>query len=109
MIRELEGALDALSERQRVLTENLANVNTPGYTRRDVDFFEHMRKVFAGTPDQVEPVEDTETAERLDGNNVSIEREVFALSQTELLYQTASRFATGALARLRYAITEGRG
>lgn len=109
MIRELENALDTLAERQRVVSRNLANINTPGYKRSDVDFFAQMKKTFAGTI--VDPVaeEDTTAGDRLDGNNVSLEREMFALSQSELLFQATSRFTTGAFQRMRYAITEGRG
>ncbi|NUQ00550.1 MAG: flagellar biosynthesis protein FlgB [Armatimonadetes bacterium] len=109
MIQELENALDTLAERQRVVARNLSNVNTPGYTRSDIDFFSHMREVFAGKEPKVEATPDTETPVRLDGNNVTLEREMFALNQSEVMYQVASRFATGAMQRMRYAVTEGRG
>jgi flagellar basal-body rod protein FlgB len=95
--------------RQKTVSRNLANLNTPGFTRSDVDFFSHMRQLFDG--DDVTPTaaEDTVTPVRLDGNNVTVEREMFALSETEILYNAASRFASGALARMKYAIGEGRG
>lgn len=108
MLDPLESALDALMTRQRVLTHNVANIDTPGFTRRDVDFFDYMRQVFEGADVRPEPREDTQTAERLDGNNVTIERELFSLQQTELLYQATARFTTMDLEHLRYAIREGR-
>jgi flagellar basal-body rod protein FlgB len=40
----LEGGLDGLSLRQRVLADNIANNDTPGFKRSDVDF----SKSFAG-------------------------------------------------------------
>jgi len=42
-----EKALDAASLRQKVLSENLANINTPGYQAKDVAFEETMRNVVA--------------------------------------------------------------
>ena len=112
MIRELEGALDALARRQRVVAHNLANIDTPQFTRSDIDFFGHMKGVFTGgdTPiEQAEVKEDKLTAVRFDGNNVSLEAEMYALTQTDLLYQAASKFTSAEITRLRYAITEGKG
>ncbi|MEJ5169973.1 MAG: flagellar basal body protein, partial [Fimbriimonadales bacterium] len=34
----LQRAMDKATHRQALLTENLANVNTPGYKRKDLDF-----------------------------------------------------------------------
>ena len=109
MLRDMESALDALAMRQKSVARNLANLNTPGFTRSDVDFFSHMRQLYDGEEATPAATEDTVTPERLDGNNVNLEREMSALSETEILYSAASRFATGAIARMRYAIGEGRG
>jgi flagellar basal-body rod protein FlgB len=42
-----EKALDAASLRQKVLSENLANINTPGYQTKDVAFEDTMKQVVA--------------------------------------------------------------
>ncbi len=109
MIQRLEQALDALSRRQKVVANNLSNVNTPEFTRRDVDFFGYMQGLFADRELPLEVKEDTQSAARADGNNVTLEREMFALTQTEMMYQTVSRFTTDRLRSVAYAITEGRG
>jgi flagellar basal-body rod protein FlgB len=109
MIREYEHALDALARRQRVVSDNLANLNTPGFTRSDVDFQTYMRAVLDGAKPMLEVTADTESPVRLDGNNVSIERELFALTQTDLLFQTVSRLTTDELRSLNYVVTDGRG
>ncbi len=109
MLRDLESALDALAIRQKVVARNLANLNTPNFTRSDIDFFSHMRQRFEGQDVTPAAAEDTETPVRLDGNNVNLEREMFALSETEILYNAATRFTSGALARMKYVIGEGRG
>ncbi|MCC7493925.1 MAG: hypothetical protein IT204_16330 [Fimbriimonadaceae bacterium] len=108
MIRDMESALDALALRQKTVANNLANLNTPQFKRSDVDFFSTMREIFAGGEATATAVEDTTSPERLDGNNVTLEQEVFALSQTDVLYQATSRFTTGMLQRMSYVISDGR-
>ncbi|MBI5834020.1 MAG: flagellar biosynthesis protein FlgB [Armatimonadetes bacterium] len=109
MIQRMEQALDALSRRQKVVANNLANVNTPEFTRRDVDFFSYMSGLYEDRDLPLEVKDDAVTPPRADGNNVTLEREMFALTQTEMLYQTVSRFTTDRIKGISYAITEGRG
>ena len=42
--RNIQRAMDRVSLRQSVLAGNLANINTPGYKRRDVDFAIELEK-----------------------------------------------------------------
>lgn len=109
MIRHLEQALDALSRREKVVANNLANVDTPGYTRSDVDFFSYMKQVLAGNEPTLTVAPDQTTAARLDGNNVNLEQEIFALTQTDTMYGAVSRLASDDVRMLTYAATDGRG
>ena len=43
-INVLDKALDASNLRETVLTNNIANVDTPGYKRREVDFASLLRE-----------------------------------------------------------------
>ena len=36
--------MDLISQRQRALGANIANVDTPGYVRRDIDFSQYRLK-----------------------------------------------------------------
>lgn len=47
MCKFYEKALDAASLRQKVISENLANINTPGYQAKEVAFEETMKNVVA--------------------------------------------------------------
>jgi flagellar basal-body rod protein FlgB len=40
----MENALDAAAMRQKVISNNIANINTPGYHSQAVAFEEHLRK-----------------------------------------------------------------
>lgn len=107
-------ALDRSSKRQSLLTANLANVNTPGYKRRDLDFNLALDELSqtGDTPakqamrDRV--VTQSGTRLRQDGNNVDLEREVFAIAETEMRYQVLTDLTNRYFSGLKNAIREGR-
>ncbi len=78
----LERYMDLLSARQKVVTSNIANADTPGYKTRDIDFqFEYMSQLEAG---HSRPLEVDGLATRNDGNNVSLDREARLLAENAL-------------------------
>jgi flagellar basal-body rod protein FlgB len=105
-----ERSLDRLSLRQSVLQGNLANINTPGYKRRDVDFAIELKQAErlsigdeSGGAVTVVPGEI-----RVDGNGVDLEKEVFQVAENELRYQTMTQMARGYFRGLKNVIREGR-
>lgn len=125
----LERALDAASLRQRVLADNLANVDTPGFKRSDVAFASLVKAQMAsqeeaGTrlqlvrtnplhlpapppaPALPRPVvvQDLQTAYRPDGNNVDIDREMASEAENALLYQALVQRVNGRLSLLGEAM-----
>ena len=48
-------ALDAASLRQKVISNNIANINTPGYQTKAVAFEEHLRKAMGENDDELSP------------------------------------------------------
>ncbi|MBN9523963.1 flagellar biosynthesis protein FlgB [bacterium] len=103
----LASILDTASLRHRVISQNVANVNTPGYRRLAVAFANDLTKA-VGTPGGPPPkarvvVEDG--PERVDGNTVDIDREMNDLTKNSLLYQAAAQIVTNRIGLLRAAIT----
>jgi flagellar basal-body rod protein FlgB len=104
--------LAAAELRARVVSGNLANIETPGYTRRDVRFEDLLRKALergkgtAGIEARVEP--DRTAPARPDGNNVSLELELNALRENRLLYEAYAAILEGRMDLQRIAVTEGR-
>lgn len=49
-IPRLERMLDLTAARQRLLTENVANAETPGYARKDIDFQAELKAAQSRTP-----------------------------------------------------------
>jgi flagellar basal-body rod protein FlgB len=92
----LESAMSGSMLRQTLLTNNLANVDTPGYQPEDVDFQSTLQSAIqSGQPlDQVtfQPYSVAQSTGP-DGNGVSPEQQEAALSQNGLLYETLTQVA----------------
>ena len=107
-------ALSRATERHSLLSANLANVNTPGYKRRDIDFSITLSEAMQ-RPSKLQQWQEQKQVKhgqggslRLDGNNVDLEKEVMAIAETELRYQALSDMAAGYFAGLKNVIREGR-
>ena len=112
---DLQRSMSQATQRHAMLVSNLANVNTPGYKRKDMDFGitleQEMQKGADGIMQEQKNLfgsEEDETSVRLDGNNVDLEREVMALSETELRYQALTDMANGYFSNLKSVIREGK-
>lgn len=106
-IDALARVAELATQRHQVLAHNLANVNTQGYQRRDLDFAEEVRQqLLAGDSlDALDPqvVLTEEPTSRLDGNNVDVDRELGILGQNSLLHQTVTELLASRLGMLRRA------
>ena len=103
----LERALDGVALRQRVTAGNIANVMTPGYSAKRVEFENALAAaVDRGTPcDTPLAVVESGDAAREDGNNVSIEEETMSMMRSGLQYQAVAEAANFKLSILRTAIS----
>ena len=102
----LERAMHGASMRQSVLAENLANANTPGYARRDVDFEGALRAALRDGKAESASFSPAVQAgfQRADGNGVDIENEAAALAKNGLTYQALVSVARTRSDILRSAI-----
>ena len=104
----LRARLDQLSERQRLIAENIANASTPGYRPRDVDTagFErmlasassgggmtlartnpgHMAPGGGSGRTQIVTRDDSETT--IDGNAVVLEEQMARAAETRMQFET---------------------
>ena len=92
----LERALQGASQRHSALSENLANVNTPGYKRQDVDFHGVLqaampfgKQAIGSAPFQTET--DDSSPVRADGNSVDADVEAAQLAQNALEYEAMTK------------------
>jgi flagellar basal-body rod protein FlgB len=104
--------MEAAELRARVVSANIANQNTPGYTRQDVDFESVLRAALSSGSrvDALQPriVEDTLSPARPDGNNVNLELELNALRENRLMFETYASILESRSNLKNIAVTEGR-
>lgn len=107
----LEAALSGSALRQKAIANNIANANTAGYKRQDVDFHAALQ-VAMDAPDaqtrvaglQFSPQTDSSTSSRLDGNNVDIDAEMASLSENSLEYNALVQVSRARLTMLQIAM-----
>ena len=92
----LERAIEGAGMRQQALAANLANVNTPGYRRQDVDFHGALQSAMAGGTEAVAatPIAasvDSSAPMRADGNSVDVDSEAANLAQNALEYEALAQ------------------
>jgi flagellar basal-body rod protein FlgB len=102
----LHGALSGLSLRQDVIADNIANVDTPHFRARSVEFESSLRSAIArgqaSAPIAVQ-TSPTQTPVGVNDNNVDLRKETMAAMQTVFQYQTVSRAVTERLDLVRTA------
>ena len=128
----LELSTRVRAARHEVLSANIANADTPGYRPRDLDFKSLMQSALEAKDDDPGPsnrradplspsAQDLQSMvyepeypdnrhgeERLDGNSVSLDRQMALMTENSLSYEASLTLLSRALAGLRYAIGEGR-
>jgi flagellar basal-body rod protein FlgB len=131
----LELSMRVRSARHELLSANIANADTPGYRPKDLDFTSVMRSALDEREEREVKPDDGRARhdnsgpngidiqsmvfepefpnnrhgeDRLDGNGVSIDRQMALMSENSLAYEASLTLLSRALAGLRYAIGEGR-
>lgn len=111
----LEQGLDNVWLKQKVISQNIANISTPGYKAKTVTFgavLQNKCKCRYHTGPQEKArldmrahiTSEQDTAQRLDGNNVDFEKESAALSDAQYQYSVLSDKAINELNMIRSAI-----
>lgn len=105
----LERALMGSSMRQTAIAQNIANVNTPGYRRQDVDFQTALAAAWKGGESAVEHVTPTVSADpnaimRADGSSVDIDNEAATQSKNGLQYEALSSLMKARVGIIKSAI-----
>jgi len=125
----LSRGMSAANLRQEVISNNIANVNTPHFKRSAVNFEDllaqelHLdddgrRLDIVRTHDRHLPIpihgkvnavieEDQTTTMRVDDNNVDIDIEMAALSKNQLYYNAMATQLGGFMTRMKNVITSG--
>ena len=107
-IAALHAALDGLSVRQRVISDNIANLETPQFLAGRVEFESSLARALEGGADPRTAMETTRSrslaATLPNGNNVSLDTETLDGIETNLRLQLATTAINDKFRLLRTAI-----
>ena len=118
LLSTLESYLSLTVNREQAISANMANVDTPGYHTRDINFEGELDRAMNGALGeseertgtmQMNPVvqEVSGLMERPDGNNVSLDREGLLMSETQLQYQIGIQLIKHQFHQMLSAISGG--
>ena len=119
-VNVLDKAADASWKRESLISNNIANVDTPGYKRQDLDFQSALKLELSrsnqdsldsrvGQMDltKLNPMTFTDMAGysyRLDGNNVDIDTENVELASEQIRYQAVTTSISQEFSRMKTVI-----
>jgi len=114
----LQNLLTWASKRQQALGANIANLDTPGYRAKDYTFEGELGSslsMIATSEKHLAPFHEDSSArmievggeEKLNGNNVDIERELTEITKNGVEYITMIQYLNHKVRTLRSAINEG--
>lgn len=118
----LKRMLDLSSLRHKLIASNVANVTTPGYKSKSIDFDAELRKAIKPqrmkistthpghiplrsskeSPPKVNVAEETDASNGV--NSVDIDREMGDLAQNQLVYELAAKLTSNKFKALKSAI-----
>ncbi len=114
--QSLEVYLDLVATRQKLVASNVANLDTPGYRTRDIDFQNELASALsrartgsAAVPRSASPAaaEVEGLALNNDGNNVSLDREARMMAENAMRFELGSALLASRYRTIRLAIKEG--
>lgn len=119
-VNVLDKAADASWKRENLLTNNIANVDTPGYKRKDLDFASTLKEElgknkYDSLDDKIKQVDLSKLnpsvyrdysnySYRLDESNVDIDNEQVELASEQIHYQGIAAAINGEFDRMRSVI-----
>ena len=124
----LQKSLDLRQQRLGVIASNVANSDTPRYAARTLEFEARLQQALQQPPMASVPLQPRhfpignvgfeqiqgqveqhpDRSGQGDGNNVSVEDEMIALSENQILYEATARLTKRKLQLLKYAVNDGR-
>lgn len=119
-IAAAQKSLDALWLRSQVISDNIANIDTPGYKSKTVEFEKLLERMLstsapaggAGLESRLSSLrpkitQNDDVSLKEDGNSVDVEEQNIELIRTILQYETVSTAVSSELSRMKYAVSAG--
>ena len=106
----LQKSMEMATASHHIISDNLANANTPGFHAKHVEFLGELRKQLQSkNPDLrrvvANAVETEGLPEQLNGNTVDVDQQITNLEKNALLHQTYAQLLSAKISMMRTAIT----
>jgi flagellar basal-body rod protein FlgB len=105
----LEKALNIRGFYHKVIASNIANVETPGYKEKDIDFQSELRRSMDGNIAEIKIMEKSNPSgiDGIDGNSVNMEDQVVKLSENTMMFNAFVQLINKKFSMMKYAIGGG--
>lgn len=105
----LERALNIRAQYHKVLSGNIANVETPHYKEKDIDFKAEIERNVGGSPSvEIKESDDGDVIGSIDGNTVNMENQIVKMTENHMLFTSLVQVMSKKFSMMRYIINEGR-
>ncbi len=123
----MEKALDASLARNDTISQNLANIDTSNYKRKDVAFEQYFNEslnslegnmtdkrhiaINSDDMDEIQPTltqDNSDVSMRIDGNNVDIDSEMAYLAKNTIKYNALVQMINSNFSKIKNVIREGK-
>ena len=101
--------LDLISQRQKALGSNVANVDTPGYIRQDIEFGQYLNTMNSPLETKLS-AKMGQSAVFLDQGDepVNVANEIIAMQENSVLYSVATRRMSNIITEMKTVINVGK-
>lgn len=122
LLNQIKGRMSWLGDRQRVISQNVANSDTPGYVARDLKVPANFEKLLTqgqsstrmmatsamhysppSPKGRFDAVRTPDSETTLDGNSVVVEEQMLKMAESRMAYDTAISFYTKSMQMIRLA------
>ncbi len=101
--------LDLISQKQKIIGENLANLDTPGYTRKDLDFGQYLTDSNTLLESKlVSKLGPSPVFEQKSHEEINPADELMELQKNSLLYTMATRRMSNIITEMKTVINVGK-
>jgi len=101
--------MDLISQRHRALGSNLANVDTPGYIRQDINFGQYLSSMNSPLETRLsEKLGPSAVVSDMSEDPVDAGQEILQLQENSILYSVATRRMSNIVTEMKTVINVGK-
>lgn len=106
LLNNSQKLLSMTSQRQECLSDNIANMHTTGYRRKDVDFSQYLNNGISSNLEAnlVEKFGPSPISSSGSGENITTEEEFAKMQENYLLYNVAVRQLSSTITQIKTAM-----